>query len=639
DLAGVAGFFDLPDAAPAARFFTNEHNAGLLAELLALLAGQSEGDTSYLPGSLFRAAPDIVNDAYEYREASDNEELYSATDIPTPLAQRTQKVNEISQRLLTHVLEASKYRDGGFSQGDLTRFLTRLKEQPPVWRDKALELRFEPNSLARRIFRFKNAFLGSGEQLFGKQTLGSLRTYLVNLSIDSPILYHEWDARKAIPESIRTLPSAGNNLWTFFDQFKGPIIGYDGPAYLYGQPKDQGTVYLSKVISLYRNLQVTSAAIQSFDDNGNYALDLVNGQVDDEFRRLIKFFSVFDNISQQFAPAEKDADRSNGKKQDSPKSATDIADDAVAHEGRLDQMLNHPLLGSGLVFIVDNFGVFGNGDGALNGAELRELVDFVDEVASAPEHFDRTRKYFAQYYCSNEAYEHILSKDPPRGWTPTCLDYVGYDGGYTLINKIPLFSAAQVQFSTTEWAVFFGEHLSPDYLKPQARATYDQYGNQLAAAFEILREFKFGQSDMGMRYALPAAFAKLTGTILTNTSPLKRPSKITYEQVQKFLGSRLGPGSLSWLDAKFQLLLLMAPPQLTSELVVRMLWNAPQVRDFALHRSAGDGDWKKQLVNLLSKLESPKPNAAISPEELSLRALQLASALNLLLPADQPTTH
>lgn len=520
------------------------------------------------------------------------------------------------------LLPLTGYAHGGFTRADLERVLRGLKASKLSWDGRPVELSYEPASFAERLLKVKDAFAGGGTAGLGADGLRRLWGELTHFAWDSSV----WppadiNPHQALPETLREIYFQ-KDFWPYvelnWDRFVHSSQAWSAPS---NQPTIESRFESWSAVNRYWKLRFLSAVVLAFDTNDNRVLEISRREPSNELKILLKTLTLTFHIGAKLS-------------QDDRRAQTDetLKDSTRVQAASVDQVLDNPGTLGALVFVSDNLSWSGNSDGALNAAELADLLDMIsrktrlDRVFGPPEKKEQVADgaSFMKSRLENSGEFSALSSAELDALALR-MQKLELRVSYNLFSAYELIENPSPPDHLVGMALLLSGR-SPETVRSASLAEWmRKYGADWINLLDVVQALPLEDAtNGGTARALAAFFSTFEETLRQRTLFHSPERDLRFEDVEAFLKDRLSLASASFLDKRLQVLLLALPPDVARDTFLKLLWNADRLSQKIdrEHKSLAD------LLGEAASLPKPSATATASPARWVAKTLGLARILS-----------
>ncbi len=542
----------------------------------------------------------------------------------------------ISERSIDSFLALTGYHQGGALRRDeFNRILGHLSAK--TWKvsaTKALDLNLDAEVLTRMLFESKNSLVGRGSQQIGQMDLKRLGEHYFTIERSQlwPISVSHGDLKN---REIRELVHEPQVL-EFMDQHWNHLLAQSPTDTRIG-----GQVFLDLSTTQFYLQSLVTSLLKSYDENGNGILDVTQNSQKDEFKKILKTTAALYTGLKIYGD-------------DKEESTSEFVRESRDQNKAINALIDDPKAFYSLVFYADNFGYHSNGDGAINGAELSELIKLIeshlDFKNSLNFRADEVRPELRPFM----SYRLLMLNAHP----------ILADKLFNLVYQISDISVSRPGDGDERDQVLRAVFLSDDFedLLDHLSIEEENLGTAQSLFNEIQDHFRpsddillkhllaFGDKNIPDFEAITIlAMAKAGANIFSKTHPYfyteiehlegedqwsdfdphsDKAGRISFPGLKGYFSGRISGKSLSWLPTKMRMALLAAPKDLGPEISSRLIWNAADIRESLSRNPPRNEDhaWARELIAILQKAERDE-SRSIGYQELAERMNALALSL------------
>ena len=604
--------------------------------LLALFLGFVKPETTEeasIPLSFFHHAPELlsalgtlykdlrlpIHDGTTYSIHATNSEGLTSYQAQKKIA--TQSLENFLKVL--HASTGYQNPENGFTIRDLSDALKKFTHISLVnTHGEKRHIEINPADLAQKILSFKAHLVGHGDQTFAQSSLDDTVRWIVRWVFDSEVGSHV-NFTVAKPEAPALLK------YVFWDPSTLSIVERNWEKVRYLHPRrrwgnDETAPLAAGAIKDHYTLWMISAFLEALGAGGKPYLEYQTAQKTDDLRDAIRFLAT---LRTAVSTLIDDAKQKH--------IVSDVVDKSTESGDFTEMLLKNPTLLSALVFYADNWCPESNSDGALNAAEIANLLQLIDKIQKL-----QTDEKFSVKDLNDPKIEvpqvpNLKMDDLEPRVQRTIVANASRLNNFFTFNDLALpfyqqMSPLMKSYSFYPWLCILAGNLTRDrILGPDLLAFYDAHIKEwrrlqtaLNTLLGIAKEPDFKRS----------AFFEILLSLNEQIDFEARDSTtVRFENVESYMKSRLKSTSFTWLSKKLQILMTVVPENFTQMSLASLIWNSETIASLAQGVIAeGKPVTPDQLLGWLMSLETPQANQEIPRSEFTIRILHTADLLTHL---------
>jgi len=551
------------------------------------------------------------------------------------------------QKLTDEIVESLLRITGFQSGGRMTR--QRFESAIADFNDKtfqlpggkSIDLDLDQKFISRVLFDTKENFIGFGSEVIGAESMREIGRHMFNFfrSETADLQVTPDELKNPLSVNIVRYPT----IVSFVQQEWNNLLLSE----FYPETALKNQIDLGDAVMTFYQQALLSAFLKTYDDNENGMLDITSDSHRDEFKKVIK------SLAQSYTGLRIYTSESNGGKES-------LAEQTRQSASLIREIIESPKTFAALVLFADNLSPHSNSDGAINGAELLQVVKLVDTFVRQRSVFqglsaevdDKNLLPFAAFMrikdtSNNYSYFELLEN--------TSQLRVLFGTGENYIDIQAVLRAV----SGTEHAADFEQRMKELYgvdsitkrdeleqafqnfalplqsslnsvlphFWPENSTTISDDSLLMLVAFNATARGIFGTAHPQFRRGSDSGQTPPEVNTADDSEQALEFARVTFTEIQSYFSNRFRGQSFSWLPPKVRLAILSSPKGTSSELMSRLFWHAPEIlKHLQIAKAAGSNtDYSAVLKKAFE--QASDTNGSLSLSELFDRAHAAAAVL------------